>query len=147
MTAAASKAEVGAGAGDQAVGARETECYSQDVANTWWAYATMGRKPGGRALGALEARALFMKWEDFCVDEGRQLHQYWLSCAFDEGSRLQARGASSQQLHEALESACRQAFAAAAAAPSESQQGARTWGCECRTSINVQSPAIRLTCS
>ena len=32
------------------------ECNSQEVANTLWAHATMGRKPGERALGALEAR-------------------------------------------------------------------------------------------
>ena len=32
------------------------ECKPQEVANTLWAYATMGMKPGGRAMGALEAR-------------------------------------------------------------------------------------------
>jgi len=32
------------------------ECNSQNVANTLWAYATMWRKPGERALGALKAQ-------------------------------------------------------------------------------------------
>ena len=32
------------------------ECTSQAVANTLWAYATMGRRPGEQVLGALEAR-------------------------------------------------------------------------------------------
>jgi hypothetical protein len=29
----------------------------QEVANTLWAYATMGRKPGERLMGLLEGRA------------------------------------------------------------------------------------------
>ena len=32
------------------------QCTSQAMANTLWAYATMGRKPGEQVLGALEAR-------------------------------------------------------------------------------------------
>ena len=51
----------------------------------------------------------------------RQLHQYLLSCCLDEGSRLPT-GGTSQQLREAFESACLEAFAAAATAPSTSQQ-------------------------
>ena len=31
------------------------ECNPQEVANTLWAYATMGKTPGERALGALGA--------------------------------------------------------------------------------------------
>jgi hypothetical protein len=33
------------------------EFNSQDVANTLWAFATMGRKPGERMMGQLEGRA------------------------------------------------------------------------------------------
>ena len=33
------------------------EFNSQDVANTLWAFATMGRKPGERLMGQLEGRA------------------------------------------------------------------------------------------
>jgi hypothetical protein len=97
------------------------ECNSQAVANTLWAYAMMGRKPGERALGALEARAMVAFVGDFSIQERCQLHQYLLSCALDEGVRSPA-GGTSQQLREAFESACRQAFAAAATSPSESQQ-------------------------
>ena len=97
------------------------ECNSQEVANTLWAYATMGRKPGERALGALEARAMVAFVGDFSLQARRQLHQYLLSCCLDEGPRLRT-GGTSQQLHEAFESACLEAFAAAATAPSESQQ-------------------------
>jgi hypothetical protein len=33
------------------------EFKSQDVANTLWAFATMGTKPGERLMGQLEGRA------------------------------------------------------------------------------------------
>jgi len=90
------------------------------VANTLWAYATMGMKPGERALGALEARAMItFLGGGFGTIQRFQLHQYLLSCALDEGLRSPA-GGTSQQLREAFESACRQAFAAAATSPSES---------------------------
>ena len=32
------------------------EFNSQDIANTLWAFATMGRKPGDRMMGQLEVR-------------------------------------------------------------------------------------------
>ena len=42
----------------------------QDVANTLWAYATMGRKPGGRMMGILELRAQATAGKSFfTVDE------------------------------------------------------------------------------
>ena len=84
------------------------------------AYATMGRKPGKGALGALELRALNLGVQAFVLDWRCQLHQYLLLCALQEGSRRSARG-SVQQLREAFEPACHQAFADAAGSPSESQ--------------------------
>ena len=97
------------------------ECTSQAVANILWAYATMGRKPGERALGALEARAMIAFDGGCSIRNLCQLRQYLLSLCLDEGFGLLI-GGTSQQLCEAFESACLEAFASAATAPSESQQ-------------------------
>ena len=78
------------------------ECNSQEVANILWSYATMGRRPGERALGALEARAMIAFVGDFSIQERCQLHQYLLSCSLDEGVCSPARG-TLQQLREAFE--------------------------------------------
>ena len=95
------------------------ECSSQNVANTLWAYATMGRRPGERVLGALEARAMTtFSGEGFGTIQRFQLHQYLLSCVLDKG--LQPPAGGTQQLRKAFESACRQAFAAPAPSSSES---------------------------
>jgi hypothetical protein len=50
--------------------------HSQEVANTLWAYATMGRKPGERVMGLLEGRAEAISGEFNSQDAANTLWAY-----------------------------------------------------------------------
>ena len=102
---------------DARVEAVARECNSQDVANTLWAYATMGRRPGERVLGALEAGLLAASGPDFSSEARCQLHQFFLSWSLEE----KPSASSMQQAREAFESECRLAFVVPDVSPSASQ--------------------------
>ena len=109
----------------------------KDTRFTLWAYATMGRLPGERVLGALEARAVGLGLLCFTIDQHSQLYQYLLSCSLDEGCHQHDKGSywsdrgSLRQLREEFESVCQQAFAAAAGSPSERQLQVSSALCDC----------------
>jgi hypothetical protein len=105
------------------VGEVVREYNAQDVANTLWAYATLGREPGGRLGGLLEEKAVCLAARYGCKDLS-QLHQYLLSSSLTQASDVSPRP-SLLELEKALGSACQDEFCKVQGHPSEDQQDVR----------------------
>ena len=76
---------------------------AQAVANTLWAYATMGREPGAGLMRELEGRAealVGLNTAELC-----QLHQFFVGCSVEP--RLGVEAINDMQ---SLKEACRSAF-------------------------------------
>jgi len=81
----------------------------------------MGREPGERVVGALEARAVVVHSSMGSIDLS-QLHQHILTCRLGDGPLHR----STCELEEVLGARCQGAFVAEATAPSQSQQQVST---------------------
>jgi len=123
------------------VGEVVREYNAQEVANTLWAYATMGREPGGRVMMLLEGQAVLLK-AHFDRQALRQVHQYLLSCSLVNSSPV-SRRASLSQLRNALGPACQDEFVKSPVHPSKSQQQVRRALCGMGLSVEEEARCPR----
>ena len=103
------------------VGEVAREYTAQEVANTLWAYAIMGRASGERVMGLLEERAIGLTGQ-FTCENLRQLHQHIVSFSLQQRCSHMLPRSSLVELRESLGPACRDEFCKSQAHPSESQR-------------------------